>query len=112
MNTKHIDRWADPDCFDRYSGPNANDGFTPLDSRAKDLTDYLRDNLAVVPQHTTTHETVKLANGRTRQLTRRENGDWELRVHLGRDYYQITTASWEEIDERGTRPSNRIALCQ
>jgi hypothetical protein len=80
------------DGFERYSGPSAADGFDPLDSRGKELADYLRAELAAHPQRTATHETVMLANGRKRELRRSENGDWELRVHLGRDYYEITIA--------------------
>ena len=94
MSTELIDPWAAPDPgFERYTGPDAADGFDPLDSCNKDLVDHLRAELAAHPQRTATHETVMLANGRKRELMRRENGDWELRVHLGRDYYEITTAS-------------------
>jgi hypothetical protein len=93
MSAKHIDPWAAPDPgFERYTGPAVTDGFDPLDSRRKDLADYLRAELTAHPQRTATHETVMLSNGRNGELIRRENGDWELRVHMGRDYYEITTA--------------------
>jgi predicted Zn-dependent protease len=94
MSTELIDPWATPDPgFERYIGPDAADGFDPLDSRGKDLADYLRGELTARPQHQSTHETVILTNGTRAQLSQRSTDQWELLIHLGRDFYKVFTAT-------------------
>jgi len=95
MRNKHADTWAisEPG-FERYTGP-ADDGFTPMDSQAKDLADYLRaevQNITVQSARIATIETVTLPNGTTGQLSQKSADEWELLVHLHRDFYRVTSA--------------------
>jgi hypothetical protein len=94
MSTKHIDPWATPDPgFEPYIGPSAADGFSPLDSRGKDLQTYLRAELAARPQRLSATETVTLANGVRAQLSQRDADEWELAIHLSRDWFRVFTAT-------------------
>jgi hypothetical protein len=96
MSTKQPDPWTTPDGFERYIGPAADDGFTPMDSRATDLADYLRGEIQGIvspsPRRATL-ETVTLANGAQAQLSQRSAETWELTIHLGRDFYRVFSAS-------------------
>jgi hypothetical protein len=90
---KHPDPWAAPDSFSRYEGPNADDGFSPMDARAHDLADYLRAELSARPQRLSSTETVTLANGVRAQLSQRSTDEWEITIHLNRDWFRVFTAS-------------------
>jgi hypothetical protein len=90
---KRPDPWAEPDGFQPYTGPSAADGFDPLDSRARDLANYLRGELAEQPKRQSSTETITLANGVRAQLSQRSADNWELAIHLGRDFYRVFNAS-------------------
>jgi hypothetical protein len=93
MNTKHTDPWATAEPgFKPYTGRSADDGFSPMDSRARDLATYLRAELAAHPERQAPIETVTLANGARAQLSQRSTDDWELVIHLRRDFYQVFNA--------------------
>jgi len=96
MSNKHPDPWATSEPgFDRYIGPAMRDGFDPMDSRAKDLADYLRaevQNITRQSPRIATIETVTLPNGTTGQLSQKSADEWELLVHLHRDFYRVTSA--------------------
>jgi hypothetical protein len=96
MSTKYPDPWAATEPgFDRYIGPAPDDGFAPMDSQAKDLADYLRAEVQNITRQSpsiATIETVALPNGTTGQLSQKSADEWELLVHLHRDFYRVTSA--------------------
>jgi hypothetical protein len=88
---KHSDPWAivEPG-WERYTGPAAEDGFTPLDSRAGDLADYLRAEIkGQSPRPRQTVETVVLPDGTHAQLIEKAADNHEIVVHLQRDQYRV-----------------------
>jgi len=91
---KRPDPWAAvPDGFSPFEGPAPNDGFTPMDDRATDLAAYLRAELAARPQRLSSTETITLSNGVRAQISQRSTDDWEVVIHLGRDWYRVFNAT-------------------
>ena len=95
------DPWADTEPkWERYAGRDGGasvDGFTPLDTRAGDLAAYLRaeiDLRSARPEESQTM--VRLPNGTHARLTQKSADEWELMVHLGRDFYKVITARTQE----------------
>ena len=85
-----IDPWASTEPgFEPYAGPDADDGFSPMDSQCVDLGNFLRAEVQKLRQSRPHEiiETVELPNGMRAQLMERATDSWELRFHLGRDYY-------------------------
>jgi hypothetical protein len=87
---KHPDPWAaQQDGFEAYTGPSPDDGFTPMDDRATALANYLRGELKARPQRLSSTETVTLANGVRAKLSQRSPDNWELVIHLNRDWFKV-----------------------
>ena len=86
--------WAPEPGFQPYAGPDADDGFSPMDSQAVDLGNFLRSEIQNLrpsrPQEPIT--TVVLPDGTHGQLTERAADDWEILVHLHRDFYRVFRA--------------------
>jgi hypothetical protein len=96
------DPWAIPEKgFEKYSGPSANDGFDPLDSRATELVTYLRAEIQEmvggksIERHTRP-ETVVLPDGTRGILQQRAADDWEIVTHVRRDFYRVYSARTRE----------------
>src|ERR1700682_6184291 len=86
--------WAPEPGFQPYAGPDANDGFSPMDTQAVDLGNYLRSEVQKLRR---AHQqrpitTVVLPDGTCGQLTERAADDWEILVHLHRDFYRVFRA--------------------
>jgi hypothetical protein len=86
--------WAPEPGFQPYAGPDADDGFSPMDSQAVDLGDFLRAEAKKLrqshPQEPIT--TVVLPHGTRGQLIERAADDWEILIHLRRDIYRTFRA--------------------
>jgi hypothetical protein len=93
---KQHDPWSvvDPG-FERWEGPRGVDDFQPLDTQASDLAAYLLDAMQQMRPHRESTEAVRLADGRTAQITQRDDG-WELTIHLGRDWYRVVSGTSRE----------------
>jgi hypothetical protein len=110
MSTKLIDPWTKPDPgFEHHTGPSADDGFSPMDARAADLANFLRAELTAHPQRLSSTETITLANGVRAQLSQRSTDEWELAIHLSRDWFRVFTATTrrgvlEAAEDNRSRP--------
>jgi hypothetical protein len=95
MGVEYTDPWATQEPgFEQYAGPAAADGFDPLDTQTVDLGTFLRAEAQKVAAQSPrqTVETVTLPNGTRGQLTEKAFNNWELLIHLGRDYYRVLNA--------------------
>jgi hypothetical protein len=86
--------WAPEPGFQPYAGPKSDDGFSPMDTQAVDLGNYLRAEAKKLRQSRPeeTIVTVVLPDGTRGQLIQRAAADWEVRVHLRRDIYRTFRA--------------------
>jgi hypothetical protein len=94
MGTKRNDPWAPLPGFEPYE-PKLTDGFdSVVDTQAVDLGNYLRAEVQNLTRQSRPEPitTVVLAHGARGQLIERAADDWEVRVHLRRDFYRTFRA--------------------
>jgi hypothetical protein len=86
--------WAPLPGFEPYV-PTVTDAFdSVIDRRATELATYLRGELQEIGRSPAkeSQTMVALPDGRIGQLTQRATDEWELVIHLGRDFYKVVTA--------------------
>jgi hypothetical protein len=93
-----IDPWAvkEPG-WEPYAGPDggtAADGFDPVDTQAINLASFLRAEIQEFDRSSwkENRETVYLPDGSMGILTERAADDWEISIHLRRDFYRVFRA--------------------
>jgi hypothetical protein len=95
MGTKRNDPWAPLPGFEPYE-PKLTDGFDfVVDTQTVDLGNFLRAEAKKLTRQSRPQEpitTVVLADGTRGQLIERAATDWEVRVHLRRDFYRTFRA--------------------
>jgi hypothetical protein len=93
MGSKRNDPWAALPGFEPYE-PKLTDGFDSVDTQATDLASYLRAEVQNLTRQSRPEPitTVVLADGTRSQLIQRADDDWEVRVHLRRDFYRTFRA--------------------
>jgi hypothetical protein len=98
MTRQQTDPWAIPEPgFEKYQGPKAADGFEPMDTQAADLGTFLRSEevQAMFGRERKTEPSigaVTLPDGTPAQLTQKSDNEWELMVHVRRDFYRVYSA--------------------
>src|SRR5258708_38392531 len=93
---RYPDPFAPSEKWQPYERP-PDESFQPLDTQAVDLNTFLRGEEAqkFLGQPRVKEEvqgTVMLPDGTPAQLTEKPTGDWELMVHVKRDWFKVYKA--------------------
>src|SRR5260370_33320126 len=87
--------WAPLSAFEHYERPQ-DDGFSPVDTQAVDLSTFLRGEVQRVRGESSRDKAavgaVMLPDGTPAQLTETATGEWELMVHVKRDWCKVYKA--------------------
>jgi len=92
------DSWAPSPKWEPYQTPS-NDGFSPMDTQSVDLNTFLRSEevqeflgRSSPRVKEAVQGAVKLPDGTPAQLTEKPTGEWELMVHVKRDWFKVYKA--------------------
>jgi hypothetical protein len=87
--------WEPLPGFEPYERPQ-DDGFSPMDTQAIDLSNFLRGEVQKIRGKSSREKeamgAVMLPDGRPAQLTETATGGWELMVHVKRDWFKVYKA--------------------
>jgi hypothetical protein len=89
------DPWAPSPKWEPYQRV-PDERFAPVDTQAFDLSNFLRGEVQKIRGQSTREEAVQgsvmLPDGRPAQLTQTATGEWELMVHVKRDWFMVYKA--------------------